>query len=123
MYLAKTAINLPMPPISEFDGAQLEFMKNDPKGFTNSYQFLNTVIVFMVKNNSERIRISNKRSIFIYDHNGEEIWIESNSNRRGFRFRLIEPEPVILDDELFNLATQLDRYVVQEQKRTVLEAS
>lgn len=115
MYLDKETINIPLPPAEYFTSAQLRMLHNSQADFISSVEFLHAAIKYMVDNHCEKFKISHKQTIFVFDNSDVEIWIESNKNRRGFRFQIIEPEPEILPDEEYITRCKLSHLVRQHQ--------
>jgi hypothetical protein len=119
MYLEKETINLPIPPESALDEDQKQLYRHDPHKFLKSVEFIHASIKFMVDNHIEKINVTNKQTIFIYDDGTQEFWIECNKNRKNFKFQLIEESPIILDDAEYITVCKLAHLVRQDQLRQV----
>ncbi|MAD90524.1 MAG: hypothetical protein CMK64_12525 [Pseudoalteromonas sp.] len=119
MYLEKETLNLPIPPENSLDEQQKQFYRKDPQKFLKSADFIHASIKYMVDNHIEKINVTNKQTIFIYDDGTQEFWIECNKNRKNFKFQLIEESPIILDDSEYITICKLAHLVRQDQLRHV----
>ena len=119
MYLEKEILKLPIPPEQSLDEKQRLMYAKDPSSFFKSVDFMHASIKFMVDNHAEKINITNKQTIFIYDYEDKEFWIECNKNRKNFKFQLIESKPIILEDNEYVEICKLAHLVRQDQLKHI----
>ncbi|ALO41938.1 hypothetical protein [Pseudoalteromonas phenolica] len=118
MYLEKETLNLPIPPEHALDERQKDLFHKNPKKFFETVDFIHASIKYMVDNHIEKINITNKQTIFVYDDGDQEFWIECNKNRKNFKFQLIEPSPILLEDDEYITICKLAHLVRQDQLRS-----
>ena len=118
MYLDKQIVNLPIPPESCLDEKQRLLLTSDRNSFFKTIDFVHASIKYMVDNHVEKINVTNKQTIFIYDDGEQEFWIECNKNRKNFKFQLIENSPMLLEDEEYITICKLAHLVRQDQLKT-----